>query len=72
MAVSRTYFLVLFGKLAKYQWSSYKEAIIVPDGLLWYVPFEILQIGDNAKTAKNLNDIVKLRYLPMASSKFAV
>lgn len=25
-------------------WSNYKEMIVVPDGVLWYVPFELLQV----------------------------
>ena len=58
---------LLFANLDDDQWSNYKEAIIVPDGVLWYVPFEILQIGDDVADSKNLNDIIKLRYLPMAS-----
>ncbi len=25
-------------------WSKYKELVIVPDGVLWYLPFEVLQV----------------------------
>ncbi len=58
---------LLFADFDDDQWANYKEVVIVPDGLLWYVPFEILQIGDNVNDSKNLNDVIKIRYLPMAS-----
>jgi len=46
--------------------SAQVELIIVPDGPLWYVPFEALQIQkDNEKTA--LIDKVRIRYAPMIS-----
>jgi CHAT domain len=43
-----------------------KELIVVPDGLLWYLPFEILQKGAAGQTS-NLIDSVRIRYAPIAS-----
>lgn len=43
--------------------SQLKELVIVPDGILWYFPFEIAQVvvGD---TSANLIDKVDIRYSP--------
>jgi hypothetical protein len=49
------------------QWTNYQELIVVPDGVLWYVPFEILQIGAKQADWKNLGDSLKIRYLPMVT-----
>jgi CHAT domain-containing protein len=43
--------------------ASLKELVIVPDGFLWYLPFELLQVGDESE-ATALIDIVPLRYAP--------
>ncbi|MEE2641377.1 MAG: CHAT domain-containing protein [Planctomycetota bacterium] len=48
-------------------WESYDELIVVPDGPLWYLPFEILQVGDDAN-AVNLVDQVPIRYAPTVST----
>jgi hypothetical protein len=42
---------------------SLKELAIVPDGFLWYLPFELLQVGAEGAT-QSLIDIVPLRYAP--------
>ena len=44
-------------------WTPIEELIIVPDGLLWYVPFETLQI-DNGTEKISLIDKVRIRYVP--------
>lgn len=41
----------------------YKELVIVPDGLLWYVPFEALPLGD-PKENRPLISRVRIRYVP--------
>lgn len=47
-------------------WNDFDELIIVPDGPLWYVPFEALQIQkDDEKTA--VIDKVRVRYAPTVS-----
>lgn len=40
-----------------------KELIIVPDGILWYVPFEALQLEDAGQTVPLISRL-KLRYSP--------
>jgi CHAT domain-containing protein len=40
-----------------------KELVIVPDGFLWYLPFELLQVGSDAD-ARSLVELVPLRYAP--------
>ena len=45
-------------------WDRYDELIVVPDGLLWYVPFEALQVKDAQGSLKPLISKVRIRYLP--------
>ena len=56
----------LSGNAPAEAWDDFDELIIVPDGQLWYVPFEALQIqkGDE-KIA--LIDKVRIRYVPTIS-----
>lgn len=44
-------------------WSKYEELIVVPDGVLWYLPFELLQVPQNEMT-ESLGGLVKVRYSP--------
>lgn len=41
----------------------FKELVVVPDSILWYVPFETLQVPDGG-TTKSLISLMKLRYAP--------
>ena len=47
-------------------WDTYEEVVIVPDGLLWYVPFEALHVQDGEGT-RPLITRVPVRYAPTAS-----
>jgi tetratricopeptide (TPR) repeat protein len=47
-------------------WNEIDELIIVPDGLLWYVPFEALQIVRGTEK-QALVDKVRIRYAPTLS-----
>ena len=40
------------------------EIIIIPDGILWYVPFELLRFGAAPDTAQSLFDLGAIRYSP--------
>lgn len=42
----------------------YDELVIVPDGMLWYVPFEALPASPQGAPAKPLIDLVRIRYAP--------
>ena len=57
---------LLFEKYDDDQWENFEELIVVPDGILWYVPFEILQTGAQANWT-NLHESVRIRYLPLIS-----
>ena len=52
-------------------WNKFEEIVIVPDNILWYVPFESLPVPDNADDNKNhlvpMISKIRVRYLPMAS-----
>lgn len=48
-------------------WEQYEELVIVPDGLLWYLPFDVLQVGKEGMT-ENLADQVAIRYAPTVST----
>ena len=53
----------IFGNVPADAWNDVRELVIVPDGLLWYLPFELLQVGEDADQ-KNLCDAVDIRYSP--------
>jgi len=44
-------------------WDEFEELIVVPDGALWYVPFEALQIQDGDVSTAVI-DKVRVRYAP--------
>ncbi|MFM7206487.1 MAG: CHAT domain-containing protein [Planctomycetaceae bacterium] len=50
-----------------------EELVIVPDGWLWYLPFELLPVassraaGDDAADATRLRDVCRIRYAPSRS-----
>lgn len=47
-------------------WDDYDEVVIVPDGVLWYVPFEALQV-QSPRGTEALVSRVRVRCVPMAS-----
>ena len=60
---------VLLSKVLADQWAGIKEIVIVPDGALWYLPFEALLVGkDDDRTL--LSEKVNIRYCPTASLAF--
>ncbi|MEL7497563.1 MAG: CHAT domain-containing protein [Planctomycetota bacterium] len=44
-------------------WEPVQELLIIPDGALWYLPFEALLIGEDAEQ-KFLSEFVDIRYAP--------
>lgn len=40
------------------------EVIVVPDGILWYAPFELLRFGAAPDTAQSLFELAAIRYSP--------
>lgn len=49
------------------KWENFDELVIVPDGPLWYLPFDILQSGED-QDIKNLGDRVSIRFAPTVST----
>jgi len=47
-------------------WGKFDELVVVPDGPLWYVPFEALQVADGTTTVPMISK-VRLRYVPTVS-----
>ncbi len=43
------------------------ELTIVPDGVLWYLPFEMLPVGGDAKEYRPMISRTRVRYAPMVS-----
>ncbi|MBN2024407.1 MAG: CHAT domain-containing protein [Pirellulales bacterium] len=43
--------------------TEFKQLIVVPDGMLWYVPFEMLQVSRNGKS-ESLISRLRIRYAP--------
>jgi tetratricopeptide (TPR) repeat protein len=48
-------------------WEQYDELVIVPDGMLWYLPFDALQVGKQGMT-EHLAAKVAIRYAPTVST----
>ncbi|MFO7902923.1 MAG: CHAT domain-containing protein [Planctomycetota bacterium] len=48
-------------------WDEFEELIIVPDGILWYLPFEALQIQNEEDESMAVIDKVRVRYAPTIS-----
>ncbi|MEX2025649.1 MAG: hypothetical protein WEH44_00085, partial [Pirellulaceae bacterium] len=48
------------------EWAKYKELVVVPDNVLWYLPFEALQVPGDEET-KDLGATLKVRYCPTLS-----
>ena len=44
-------------------WGKYEELIVVPDGVVWHIPFEMLRAG-NAEESFPLIDKVRVRVVP--------
>lgn len=61
----------VFLKPARLDFDRIKELIIVPDGLLWYVPFETL-LEDGADDGLPLLARMKIRYTPTAGLSVGV
>ena len=66
---SKAFAELLFAKVLPDQWSRIKEVVIVPDGGLWYVPFEALLVGPTDNETL-LSENVGVRYSPTASLAF--
>lgn len=45
---------------------NYQELAIVPDGVLWYLPFEALQVGD-VDNSESLVSLMRVRFAPTLS-----
>ncbi|MEX2176085.1 MAG: CHAT domain-containing protein [Pirellulaceae bacterium] len=47
-------------------WAKYEEVVIVPDGVLWYLPFEALQVPTDDGSVSLISK-VRMRYAPTLS-----
>jgi tetratricopeptide (TPR) repeat protein len=45
----------------------FDELIVVPDGILWHLPFEVLQVKTEDQTTRPLISRVRVRYVPFVS-----
>ncbi len=54
----------LTNQMVAADWAKYQELVIVPDGVLWYLPFEALQIEGKGGETEPLISRVKVRYSP--------
>lgn len=62
---------LLIGKLPSNGWDGLEELVIIPDGPLWYLPFELLRVpGDQIPDddeESSLISLTRIRYAPLAS-----
>jgi tetratricopeptide (TPR) repeat protein len=59
----------IFSRIIPDQWDATKELVVVPDGALWYLPFEILMLGEEEDPTM-IADRINVRYSPTASLAF--
>jgi hypothetical protein len=52
-------------------WDKYEEVVFVPDGMLWYVPFEALPVGESAGDVSLISK-VRVRSVPTVALANAV
>ena len=61
----------MIGTLPSQGWEDLDELVIIPDGVLWYLPFELLQVPADeladVDEASTLLSQVRVRYAPVAS-----
>lgn len=65
-ATSAEIFKLLFKSLKPEAFDPYDELIVVPDGAVWYIPFEALQIAKGGTVGPLLNRM-RVRYSPLLS-----
>ncbi len=59
----------LFGSVTDKDWLQFRELVIVPDGVLWYLPFEAIPL--NGVDGKDyLSDAISIRYSPTLGLAF--
>jgi len=59
----------LFAKIVAEQWNATNELVVVPDGALWYLPFEALIMGEGDDQSI-LSEKINIRYSPTVSLAF--
>lgn len=61
----------IVGKLPSNGWDDLEELVIVPDGPLWYLPFEMLRVPaqqlEDSDEDTSLGSLLRVRYAPVAS-----
>ena len=62
---------ILFNNIKPEQWDSLKRMIIVPDGVTWYLPWEVLRVGADEQNKKMLVETLEFRYSPTLGLAFA-
>ena len=69
--IARALWKSMVGKLPSNGWDGLEELVIIPDGRLWYLPFELLQVPADQLADHDedqmLADLARIRYAPLAS-----
>ncbi len=60
---AKSIFALVTDKIKPNTWQEYDELVVVPDGILWYVPFEALQLQLNGELVSLMSQI-RIRYAP--------
>lgn len=64
--IAREISQLIFSKTKPQAIDNMKEIIFVPDGKVWYLPMEVLQVGTSEESV-NLSERVRVRYAPTAT-----
>lgn len=69
--ICRSLWKSIIGKLPSNGWDDLEELIIVPDGPMWYLPFEMLRVPadqlEGEDEEQSLLSLTRIRYAPLAS-----
>ena len=61
---------VLFNNIKPEDWGKLKKLVIVPDGVTWYLPWEVLRVGADEQNKKMLVESLEFRYSPTLGLAF--
>lgn len=64
--IARNLLAILTDKAPAEFWNDYDETVVVPDSVLWYLPFEALQAGTEEES-QSLLEKMPVRYAPTIS-----
>lgn len=60
----------MLGSIPAEQWENVDRIVVVPDGVTWYLPWEVLRVGPDEQNLQMLSEKVQFRYSPTLGLAF--